>query len=328
MKKLAFTALCIGSLGLFACGGGDDDADVDSGVAVCGDNVCSGGETVDTCPEDCDSNPIFDTPPAACNAVAGTGCDPDEKCTFIVESTEPFLGRTDCAPAGTVPEDGTCVRSETTGVDDCAAGLYCIGGVCTEICGALDNTNCDANETCVTFSDLFEDADNTGLCQPGCNPVAAGGTGCPTDEGCYVNLTTGLSSCAPDCGANPACDAGNTGSTAVGGNSCDTQWGTQHCNCEYLNACAPGYGCALNNDPDAATGLVCAYYCDTTETQGAPDCSGSTQLSLSCRQIMTFYNNTQNVPAAIGMCVDGTVFPCAGCYDVAQPGCDTTTCPP
>ena len=335
MKKLAFAALCIGSLGLFACGGGGGG--VDATIDVCPDGECTGDETAANCPADCgdgDGGVPTDGPVAACNAIAGTGCASGEKCTWAEEVANPDLGRTDCVAAGAAAEGDACTYSDHAdgNYDDCAAGLYCIGGVCTEICGQAENVNCDANEACVLISGLFTDTTNTGVCQPGCNPVAAD-PGCATDEGCFLNLSTGNSSCSGACanGDNPACNAGFTGATAVGENSCSSQWGTQHCNCEYTNACANGYGCILINDPVSATDLVCAYYCDTTGTPNAPTCPPSSVLSAtSCRQVMTFYSDTPNVPAAIGMCIDSVAWDgyCGGCYDVNQPGCDIVACPP
>jgi len=326
MKKLAFTALCLGSLGLLACGGGGSGDDIDSGFTVCGNGTCETGEDATSCPADCNSNPA-DAAGAACNPVANTGCQTGEKCTSIIESTDPFLGRTGCAPAGNVADGGACARDTTTGVDDCAGGLFCLSSVCTEICGTAPDT-CGSESTCVSFVDLFDDADNTGLCQPGCNPVAAGAPAsqCATGEGCYLSLTSGRGSCGGDCGDNPDCSAGTTAPSGWP-NSCSGQWGTQNCNCEYLNACAPGYGCILLNDPASATGLVCSFFCDTTNS-GGPTCADSTVIGSSCRQVSTFYSDTGNVPAEIGFCVPGDQFPCYGCYDTNEPGCDTTTCPP
>jgi hypothetical protein len=323
-------ALCIGSFGLLACGGGGGD-NPDSGLAICGNGICEGTEATD-CPADCTGGADAG---AACNAVANTGCAGGEKCTYIIESTEPLLGRTDCAADGTMAGGAACTDAFTAegGVDDCVGGYFCNDAVCQAICDTLENTNCADNETCVPFNGIFEDANNVGICQPGCNPVAdlVGGelnTGCATEEGCYISTVTGRGSCSGDCRANPACDAGFTGSNTVGSNNCaDAGWGTQHCNCECLNCCSPGYGCLLNNDPDAATGSVCAAFCDTT-AGGGPDCSGGApngipnQLTAnSCRQIATFYNNTDQVPPEVGMCVDGTVWMCYGCVDETQAGC-------
>jgi hypothetical protein len=344
MKNVAFMALCIGSLGLFACGGGGDSPDA-GGPQICGDDACTGDETAASCPEDCDvsgcdNDGMCEGPGetaancpadcmAACNAIANTGCNAGEKCTYIIESTEPLLGRTGCADDGTMTEGQACTGAGTAegGVDDCAGGLFCNDSVCTEICDALDNTNCDANEACVEFNGLFDDAENTGLCQPGCNPVAPGGTGCPSEEGCYIRTDTGRGSCAGDCRANPACDAGFTVAATAGGgtSSCaDANWGQQHCECECLNCCSPGLGCLLNNMPGTgADGSVCAFFCDTTNS-GGPTCgdNAANLVAISCRQISTFYSNTMNVPPAIGMCVDPEIWPCVGCTNDTDPGCE------
>ncbi len=232
-----------------------------------------------------------------CNPVERLGCGSGEKCTFLVESVEPYLACTTCVPAGPITEGGACALPES-GADDCAAGLYCAAGRCTEICLTLDDTNCDGDETCVRDPEAFQDIDHVGLCEPACDPVGLT-AGCADGEGCYPNLTTGRSACY-----TPAdCPESSTGAP-----QCATEPGTQGCNCQGINCCVPGHACALANDPVNATGLLCAFLCDASAS-GGPTCADGPGASYECRQINLFYDNTPNVPDAVGMCVDPTVWP-------------------
>lgn len=299
MKKVALMAICLGSFGLLACGGGDDGPDVmitdaDPGTMIDGGVVC--------------------------NPVANTGCPAGQKCTSIVEATEPdLLTRTACAPDGTVDIGGTCARDEASGVDDCLGGGWCIGGTCQEICSQAPD-NCPTDKTCVGFVGLFEDQENTGVCQPACNPSTRTAD-CVDGESCYVILSSGKGSCAP-----PAAGLLTTGA------ECDGAPGTQGCECQFLNGCEIGYGCMLNNDAMNPTGLVCAFFCDPIAGGPGPGCADSIAggsdvdgpgPSFSCRQIQTFYNNAENMPDNVGMCINPATFvTCAGCADPSQENCN------
>src|SRR5687768_2072454 len=89
----------------------------------------------------------------ACNPVAQTGCAADEKCTWSTYMEEPALGKTECVPAGTVQAGGACTEGVSPGVgdryDDCAKGLYCTSGVCTEICTQADASSCGSEGVCM-----------------------------------------------------------------------------------------------------------------------------------------------------------------------------------
>jgi hypothetical protein len=219
-----------------------------------------------------------------CNPVADTGCAAGEKCTWIIESFDPPLGRTDCAPDGTVTRGQPCVDAAVAagGVDDCRGGLLCDHGVCTDICDQLENTNCDAQQTCVVDPARFTDANNAGLCHRACDPLDPV---CEIGEGCYLDAVVGRSSCEQPSGP-----------------------GTQGSDCSAIDGCAPGYGCVLDNDPVNSTGSVCAFFCDAS-AGGGPACADGPGPTYDCRSIHDFYGNTPDVPAAIGMCVDPAVWP-------------------
>lgn len=273
MKKLAFTAMFMGALGLTACSSSSSDDQPDAGTITFTDANNNGG-------------PDATTNTAACNAVANTGCAANEKCTFIVESTDPFLGRTDCAADGSVALGGMCARA-MDGVDDCVGGTWCLGSVCSEICSSAPDS-CASGTACVQFVDLFEDADGVGICQPECDPLDLANT-CPTGEGCYVNLSTGSGTCA----------------TPAGG----AEGFVQGDDCMFLNGCAVGYGCTLNNDPVNATGLECAYFCDPNMGTG-PTCAEGPGPSFTCIAIQMFYNNAMNVDPNLGFCIDCAAWGC------------------
>jgi hypothetical protein len=229
MKKLAFAAMLMGATGLLACGGDDDDG----GTVVFPD---AGGNTG-----------------ATCNPISQQGCNANEKCTWIIVSESPFLGKTGCVEDGSVAIGGTCMRGEpgeATGYDDCAAGGLCINSLCREIC-SFNPQSCGDGFTCASYENTFSDDtnNNTGVCDPTCHPV---NQDCDDGFGCYLQLSTGVGSCAgvPSAAAelkqNDACLSPN------GGMSC------------YLNGCAEGYA----STPAWLMGEMphCTAYCTPVST--------------------------------------------------------------
>ncbi len=191
MKKLALGTLMIAGL-LAACGGGDD-----------------GGITIIDAPVgDIDTGTT-----QACNPLSPPGqqgCLTGQKCTWIqVQDTPEDLGKLGCVPDGTVALGGVCTQGavgETTGFDDCAAGLICIAGSCSDICGFDGSANaaCAAGFNCTRYSSLFANGDDdpvAGACNPGCDPLTqqkTGGGNCPANNGCYmlVSSTDSIAVCA------------------------------------------------------------------------------------------------------------------------------------
>ena len=183
MKSLA----CLASLvvALAACGGGGDGPITVIDAANNGD----GGGLV------CD--PL---------APAGAqGCAANEKCTWIrVQGTSPnILGKLGCVRDGTVDAGGTCnygAIGESTGFDDCRAGLICIGagpGVCQDICGfdGSARAQCEANFACTRYRSIFTNNGQgevplAGACNATCDPLTQTQTGngqpCGTNRGCYL----------------------------------------------------------------------------------------------------------------------------------------------
>jgi len=226
---------------------------------------------------------------------------------------------------GSVAGGGACVAREPgpAGFDDCVAGFDCSGGICTEICSQGPPDTCSlAGTGCVQFENLFDDVEgDVGLCAPTCNPVTQDCSN--TAEACYVQATIGTSTCA------------NVPDPAVGLLQDAPCYGPAGGGC-YLNGCDKGHSPILNDSPTNATGSVCAFFCNpvntftdppgtllgsaigsvagndincTTDLAGAspPRASGpGTVLTtqFECRFIQSFYNNTDQVPVDVGMCVN------------------------
>lgn len=249
MKKLAFAALLCGAFGLVACGG--DDGDDNGGPGV---DFADAGETPDSGGD-----------PSACNPVTQTGCEAGEKCAQLVESEEPFLARTACVPDGDVEAGGECMRGEAgpMGYDNCAAGLAC-NGVCVAICNVPQQMGCSADESCVLYTDTFDDVGDgstVGLCAPACDPTTqtlleggeGGTTECPNGGGCYLNTNLGTTSCA------------RVPEAAVGLGMDDSCYGPTEENC-FLNGCDKGYMPFWNDPTGTSASALCAAFCSHVDT--------------------------------------------------------------
>ena len=309
MKKIAFAALMVGvaSTGLLACGGDDDGGDITFA----------------------DSAPV-----EGCNPVTQEGCADGEKCSWLVVSEDPFLGRTDCVPDGTVEVGGTCAdgaAGEETGFDDCAAGGLCIAMTCRAIC-TIDPDSCGEGFACSSYVDTFSDdpAENIGVCDPTCNPVAQD---CEDEtQGCYLQLFNGKATCAR---------------VATGA---ETQTQGQQCvndgaSC-FLNGCAAGYGAFLYagdgvprdcsafcapvdtylNDPDGdGTGMLA----DGSDPQGdaaIADCTGErvgNMNGMQCRHFQSFFvdmnsNYLDYIADSYGFCTPKTADTFGDCTKFSE----------
>ena len=212
-----------------------------------------------------------------CYPVAQTGCNPGEKCTFVRDVENPAESRTFCRPEGSVQSVNICTSDAITGLDNCAAGLFCAGGICAEICSVAPDS-CSSGFSCAELPGLV-DSPGVGYCQVVCDPLSDP-SGCSGGEACYILIVPGTSMCA-------------------------TPWttDTQGAACEYINSCASGYGCILHNSPVNPTGLDCAFICDALQG-GGPTCAEGSEPSYTCVQINQFYPDVAGLPDAYGMCVD------------------------
>ena len=186
-----------------------------------------------------------------CNPVTQTGCA-GYKCSWLVVQEDPFLGRTDCVPDGTVAIGDPCVEGppgETTGYDNCAAGGLCVGGTCRTIC-TIDPDSCVGQFACSSYTNTFTDdpSENIGVCDSTCDPVAQD---CEDEtQACYLQLFNGKATCA-----RPAVGA----EELTQGDQCANDG--QRC---FLNGCAEGYGGFLY----AGDGVPrdCTAFCTPVET--------------------------------------------------------------
>ena len=170
-----------------------------------------------------------DGPALACNPIDQSGCNPNEKCTWLIDQLgPPEIGHIGCAPVtgGEAAVGASCLDAGDPGgppagplgYDNCVMGAVCVARVCKTICDhqmAGTASGCDGSHTCGRYNGLLEQADITiaGACDANCNVLdqtrfdgaaACGSTdpGAPT-QGCYQNPffktaadgTTG--SCAP-----------------------------------------------------------------------------------------------------------------------------------
>jgi len=178
--------------GAGCAGGGTCEADCTCTQATTTTSTTSPGPTTTSTTVPC--NPL---------AAPGTqGCAAGEKCTWIAvtETPEP-LGKLGCTPDGVAAADGACTRGpagDTTGYDDCAAGLVCINSICKDICGFDGSAGaaCAAGYNCTRYANVFANGSDdpvAGACHESCNPLTqltTSGDPCAAGEGCYLLTST------------------------------------------------------------------------------------------------------------------------------------------
>ncbi|HUU01969.1 MAG TPA: hypothetical protein VM425_11035 [Myxococcota bacterium] len=283
---------CCSQGGTFMCNASGNSAEYDS----CGHELSE----VMICGFQCQDGDCL------CNPVSGSGCPSGYKCTFADD-------RTGCFPDGDLALGQACT-SPQTGTDECTAGSFCLDDVCTQIC-TTSPSSCASGYVCSVFPDLFGDQASVGLCVDICDPTAQ--SCADPAEACYLQAITGESSCA------------GVPSGSVGKLQGDPCYGPATGGC-YLNGCDKGYGANLPDD-------TCAFFCNPIDNwmghvQGlSGDPAGITCASTfggarpdgpgpayECLYIQSFYSNTDNVPATIGMCVDPVSYGSCADFDWAQ----------
>ena len=283
-------------------------------MCACAIGACLPGQTKDPSVATDAGSADAEDPSVTCNPVAQTGCAADEKCAQLVASVDPWLSSTSCVPAGEREIGESCARGADgpSGYDDCAGGLSCLDGLCASICTTTPSDSCrDQGEAfgegayCTVFAELFSESE--GLCVPGCDPTDD--NACAEGFGCYLNAERGIASCTS---TPPAASELAQNADCYGPASGDC----------YLNGCSAGHTPLLSNKTEDADGVVCARYCTPQETYQGNEAgiagvngncgavalaqSGGTSGNASehqCRFAQSFYDNTDNLPAELGMCV-------------------------
>ena len=267
MKKLALGALFVGLLA--ACGGGSDNKK----IMV----VDSGG----------------DTGPMVCNPLMQTGCQANEKCTWIIDATTPqYVGHIGCVMDGTAAVGASCMfgAAGATGYDNCTKGGVCsafgtpgTAGVCKQVCDNQGGSPmCDGTHVCVTYSKLFSTGATSpaaaGVCDLACNPLDdndfdGSGTAVKPGNTCGSNVQIGCYG-IPSGGTPPA-----TGWSCTGDINTDVTGGTytdknlrHRAECTsttgcadtdgtiYVNSCNQGY-LPLFRESTAVSTAVCIAMC-------------------------------------------------------------------
>lgn len=231
-----------------------------------------------------------------CNALAQTGCNTGEKCTWIYDLVSAdgtnILGHVGCAPDGDKVVHDQCTRNAAgaQGWDDCKAGSFCkakrelVGpggqGVCEAVCdntGANAAAACATDSACVAYHNIFEvsSMNVAGVCDYKCDPLAdndflhtgsgvpsRAGTACQAYEGCYGGpgrtLPTSFS-----CAREYNTDLHNRNEcTATSGNSLTAANPLSRVACASAsNGCSQGYTPLLYEDTSGSMIVTCTGMC-------------------------------------------------------------------
>lgn len=261
---------------------------------------------------------------ADCNPANNVGCGTGEKCGQLTQSEDPYLTTTRCLPDGTIGEGEACIQGEAgaaTGFDNCVGGLDCNNGICKAICDLGPPAGCRTESEafgegfyCQSYNDVF--SDNVGLCEPACHPLdenvvdgAVISGSCSDGTVCTLNSSSGTSACIESY-SSAAEQTQNEGCFGPPSGGC------------YRAGCASGFAPLLNNTPTDASETHCARYCSPANThagaitnaEGNEQRCGGEALTLlggtgdvpgshQCRFVQSFYANSADTPAEVGMCV-------------------------
>ncbi len=207
---------------------GEANPDCEGGEPWCGDGLCNGDESCQTCPDDCDECPpdcgddVCDEGetcadcPDDCGACCGNGqCDNGETCATCQQDCGSCCGNgqcdngeDSCSCLQDCPDDpnscSSCECIDSGGNCSCAPGCHDLGTCCANACSACGicapecgDGQCNGNETCSS-------------CPQDCGSCCGNGQ-CDNGETCAT--------CPGDCGSccgNGQCDNGETCATCPG----------------------------------------------------------------------------------------------------------------
>ncbi|MCH9682240.1 MAG: hypothetical protein K0V04_12450 [Deltaproteobacteria bacterium] len=192
-----------------------------------------------------------------CEVTSPSSCPPGEKC--VVPYPNGKTSGTTCVPIDAKPVGAGEACSafdyvEDMPVDDCDAGLQCLG-VCRRLCG-VDNVKlpgpdpsvCAREEACVGYGPFLD------VCLAECDPLmqdcAELGAGCFLVEGAVdQNRTEPVAACAPVVADKSGGEAGG--------------------DCFNPNSCLPGNACVSSQSVPGCEGFACCSpMCDVTAPDG------------------------------------------------------------
>lgn len=250
MKKVLLLCALIG---LGACGGGSSSPDAK--IVVTDSSTDSGGDV--------------------CNPLANTGCPTGEKCSWIIDTFNgnDAIGHIGCVADGGKKVGEACMIGTggrmATGADNCAAGLYCNGGVCKQVCDPAGGApQCGENFACARYTNTFGNKGETakaGVCDPTCDPLnnkldSNGAENCGGDL--VDDDMDAMTPSVPRFGCYGIWDEGGASrwSCAGAGNKAakhDFELGDR----VFINSCAPGYAPVLNKGNGSMV-AICSALCN------------------------------------------------------------------
>ncbi|HVU04056.1 MAG TPA: hypothetical protein VHE30_19990 [Polyangiaceae bacterium] len=298
--------------------GGSGGTPPAGGASATGGAAGSSGE-LDAGPSDSglpDSSPTDASSAGGCDPVLQTGCGVGERCTWAGTASS---GHLVCAPDGTRSSGQTCSIATSdagVGLDDCKAGLACVGGRCFTLCDADSAAACSAGSACAEYAGYYTGgAHRVGVCRPECDPLTQEIEGVPAcgsanpaspNRGCYGLLN------------GPFLCAGVVAPNAVQGVSIQGP--------VYANSCAPGFAAVLTKSSADET-PICSALCKPAPTSSStpgnakgavgsgftcPD-RGATGATTECRYWWLLEDPTKpTFPDAhsntLGYCIDYTQY--------------------
>lgn len=253
-----------------------DAPDCVDGPSFCGDGTCSGDETSESCPQDCQNpGPSSGSCAGKCGEYDMTAeCQCDASCQDYEDCCADYLDLCSCDPMNppSCLSDADCGACNSGG-DLCQGSFSCVGGQCTMgepvVCDTSGDTEC-LKTTCDSWSgECLQSADGS---------ACADGDFCTSD---VCNSETGAceNEAIESCGLNYACEvsqaptsndptvtacvcegAGAEGDFTGDSYCCDFSWDSVcvqeaqdycgvNCNCEELAAeSSPVLACETDED--------------------------------------------------------------------------------
>lgn len=245
--------------------------------------ACGGG---DAKPKD--AAMTTDSGPTGCSPLTQMGCQANEKCTWVIDQTDPaYIGHIGCVPAtgsAAVGADCTFGSAGQAGYDNCIKGAVCsefkhpgTTGQCKLVCDQEGGQpKCDAASACVVYPPLFSTGSASpsaaGVCSLKCDPMLDNdfdGSGILTKRtmtcgsnalvGCYGMPSMGVPpatawTCEKDVHGSPDLNLRHRAECTTANGCAEPQTGV------YVNSCNQGYEPVLQ-EATGNTTVICVAIC-------------------------------------------------------------------